>query len=389
MTLLPSTGMPEPTPDALAHSQQLVGVIREKIQESSGWISFAEFMQLALYAPGLGYYSAGAKKFGKDGDFVTAPEISPLFAQSLAKQAAQVLQQTQGSILELGAGSGRLALELLLELQSLEQLPQQYLILEVSAQLRQQQRETLEQRLPAELMTRVLWLDALPARFNGLVLGNEVLDAIPVHIVQRQPAGLCELGVGVDAQGFVWSEQALTAGQLYDAANRLELAPDYTTELCPAAGALLASLAAMLESGVILMIDYGFSQREYYHPQRSEGTLMCHYRHFAHGDPFLYPGLQDITAHVNFTAMAEVGLEQGMQLLGYCGQAQFLINCGITDILVRVSPHDIKRYVPLASQAQKLLSPAEMGELFKVIALGKGMTEDLVGFSRGDRRHTL
>jgi SAM-dependent MidA family methyltransferase len=145
----------------------------------------------------------------------------------------------------------------------------------------------------------------------------------------------------------------------------------------------------MLESGVILMIDYGFSQREYYHPQRSEGTLMCHYRHFAHGDPFLYPGLQDITAHVDFTAMAEVGLEQGMQLLGYCGQAQFLINCGITDILARVSPHDIKRYAPLASQAQKLLSPAEMGELFKVIALGKGMTEDMVGFSRGDRRHTL
>jgi len=389
MTLLPTTGLPEPTPDALAHSQQLADLIRENIHSSSGWISFAEFMQLALYAPGLGYYSAGAKKFGKDGDFVTAPEISPLFAQSLAKQAAQVLQQTQGSILELGAGSGRLALELLLELQSLEQLPQQYLILEVSAQLRQQQRETLEQHLPAGLLARVLWLDALPTKFNGLVLGNEVLDAVPVHIVKRQPAGLCELGVGADTQGFVWGEQALTAGQLYAAANRLELAPDYTTELCPAAGALLASLAAMLESGVILMIDYGFSQREYYHPQRSEGTLMCHYRHFAHGDPFLYPGLQDITAHVDFTAMAEVGLEQGMQLLGYCGQAQFLINCGITDILARVSPHDIKRYAPLASQAQKLLSPAEMGELFKVIALGKGVTEDLVGFSRGDRRHTL
>ncbi|MFA6178718.1 MAG: SAM-dependent methyltransferase, partial [Candidatus Methylopumilus sp.] len=280
MTLLPSTGMPEPTPDALAHSQQLVDLIRQKIHDSSGWISFAEFMQLALYAPGLGYYSAGAKKFGKDGDFVTAPEISPLFAQSLARQAAQVLQQTQGSILELGAGSGRLALELLLELQSLEQLPQQYLILEVSAQLRHQQRETLEQHLPAALMARVLWLDALPAKFNGLVLGNEVLDAVPVHIVKRQSAGLYELGVSADAQGFVWGEQALTAGQLYAAANRLELVPDYTTELCPAAGALLASLAAMLESGVILMIDYGFSQREYYHPQRSEGTLMCHYRHF-------------------------------------------------------------------------------------------------------------
>jgi len=389
MTLLPTPGLPEPTLEALSHSKQLNELIREKIDAAGGWISFAEYMHLALYQPGLGYYSGGAKKFGAGGDFVTAPEISPLFAQSLATQAAQVLRLTHGSILELGAGTGRLALGLLLELQSLNQLPAQYLILEVSAQLRQQQQHTLQKHLPPELLERVLWLDTLPEKFSGLIVANEVLDALPVHIVKRQPAWLVEMGVGVNSQGFVWSEQVLASGQLYEAASVLDLPPDYTTELCPQAGALIASLANMLELGAIVMIDYGFPRREYYHPQRSEGTLMCHYQHYAHGDPFLHPGLQDITAHVDFTNIAEAGLAQGLQLMGYCGQAQFLINCGITEILARVSPQDMASYAPLASQAQKLLSPAEMGELFKVIVFGKGMTAELLGFSRGDRRHTL
>ncbi|HSH72572.1 MAG TPA: SAM-dependent methyltransferase [Methylophilaceae bacterium] len=389
MTLLPTPGLPEPTPEALSHSKQLTQLIHEKIDAVGGWISFADYMHMALYQPGLGYYSGGAKKFGAGGDFVTAPEISSLFAQSLATQAAQILGLTHGSILELGAGTGRLALELLLELQSLNQLPAQYLILEVSAQLHQQQQQTLQKYLPPELLERVVWLDALPEKFSGLILANEVLDALPVHIVKRQPAWLVEVGVGVNSHGFVWSEQVLASGQLYEAASVLDLPPDYTTEQCPQAGALIASLANMLELGAIVLIDYGFPRREYYHPQRSEGTLMCHYQHYAHGDPFLHPGLQDITAHVDFTSVAEAGLAEGLQLMGYCGQAQFLINCGITEILARVSPQDMASYAPLASQAQKLLSPAEMGELFKVIAFGKGLVDDLAGFSRGDRRHTL
>ena len=381
---------PLPTPDdhALTRSRQLSTLIQAEIANAGGWLDFARYMHLALYAPGLGYYSGGARKFGKDGDFVTAPEISPLFAQTLARQAAQIIEATLGDILELGAGTGRLAIELLLEMQRLDCVPAHYFILEVSAYLREIQHVQLEQALPPELLSRVQWLDTLPQTFSGLVLGNEVLDALSVHIVQTKQQGFTEMGVAWD-EGLVWAERPLTTGYLYELASKLALPVEYTTELCPAATGLVASLAAMLQQGALLFIDYGFPRREYYHPQRNRGTLMCHYRHYAHDDPFLYPGLQDITAHVDFTAVAEAGVEHGLQLLGYCGQAQFLINCSITELLTRVSPHDIAAYALLASQAQKLLSPAEMGELFKVIALGKGLLGDLLGFARGDKRQIL
>jgi len=342
-----------------------------------------------LYAPGFGYYTGGAKKFGAEGDFVTAPEISPLFARTLARQAAQVLRLTSGDMLELGAGTGRLAATLLVELQKLGQLPQRYLILEVSAQLREVQRESLEQALPPGLMQRVQWLDCLPRTFSGLVLGNEVLDALPVHIVGANCDGLNERGVGWEKDGFTWLERPITSGHVFDFADKLQLPPGYITENCPAATGLVASLASILQRGTLMFIDYGFPRREYYHIQRSSGTLMCHYRQHAHGDPFFYPGLQDITAHVDFTALAETGVAHGLQLQGYCSQAQFLINCGITDLLTQVSPSDVAAYLPLAAQAQKLLSPAEMGELFKVIALSKDLPQGMLGFSSGDRSHTL
>ncbi len=383
------TSLPSPNHAALAHSRQLTALIRAEMDAAGGWIDFARYMHLALYAPGLGYYSGGAKKFGSDGDFVTAPEISPLFARTLARQAAQILQLTSGDILELGAGTGRLAAALLLELHKLDQAPPQYLILEVSADLRQMQQETLQQTLPPELMHRIHWLDMLPDAFTGMVIGNEVLDALPVHVIKTRGDGLSELGVAWAEDRFCWSERPLTSGPLLEQATKLELPPAYVTELCPAATGLVASLAAMLQHGALLFIDYGFPRREYYHPQRSQGTLMCHYRHYAHGDPFIHPGLQDITAHVNFTAIAETGVANGLQLLGYGGQAQFLINCGITDLLNQVSPSDVANYLPLAAQAQKLLSPAEMGELFKAMALGKGITQSLLGFQRGDKSHTL
>lgn len=384
-----NTHLPLPDTEALAHSAQLTHVIRQAIAGNQDWIDFARYMELALYAPGLGYYSGGAKKFGHGGDFVTAPEISPLFAQCLARQAAQVLQMTSGDLLELGAGTGKLAAELLLELDRLDQLPGRYLILEVSAYLRDLQRQTLAAHLPAELLGRVQWLDALPQRFSGVVLANEVLDALPVHVVKTAAAGPLELGVVVSGEGFAWSERPLEDVELLRMLTMLDLPADYVTELCPAMTGLVRSLAQRLENGVMLFVDYGFPRREYYHPQRHQGTLMCHYRHHAHADPFLYPGLQDITAHVDFTAVAQAGMAQGLDIKGYCSQAQFLINCGITDLLGRVSPHDMARYAPLAAEAQKLLSPAEMGELFKVMALGRQCEAALLGFSRGDRSHTL
>jgi SAM-dependent MidA family methyltransferase len=385
--------LPIPTPQAQILSQQLANLIQQKIKQAGGWIDFATFMQMALYTPGLGYYSGGAKKFGMGGDFVTAPEISPLFAQTLARQVVQVLAETQdadlaSNILELGAGTGRLAADLLLELQKFNQLPHQYFILEISDYLRQIQRETLQKKLPSELFNRVAWLETLPQDFIGLIFGNEVLDAIPVHLIHHTSQGLQERGVTFEKE-FVWQDKRLEKGSLCDLVSVYSLPNDYLTEVCPAATALINSLSNMLKKGVILMLDYGFSAREYYHLQRNQGTLMCHYQHYAHSNPLINVGLQDITAHVNFTSTAEAGVRHGLLLSGYCTQAQFLMNCGMLDILAKVSPSDMATYAPLVAAAQKLLSPAEMGELFKVVALSKGCSADLVGFKSGDKAHTL
>ncbi len=378
---------PSPDPTALAHSQALSRHIAAAIERAGGWIDFAAYMELALYAPGLGYYSAGAQKFGGAGDFITAPELSPLFGQALARPAAQVRAQCGGDILELGAGSGRLALTLLRALQHDYALPERYLILELSADLRDRQRALFEREAP-ELLPRVQWLDALPERFTGLILGNEVLDALPVHWLHHGDAGWRERGVARTADGFVWQERPLTPGPLLEAAQALPVDGDYLTEINVAAPALIRSLAARLEQGALLFIDYGFPRAEYYHPQRSEGTLMCHYRHRAHADPFAVPGLTDITAHVDFTAVAEAGVDAGLALLGYTSQANFLIACGIADLLQGLSPND-PAYMRQAAALQKLMSPAEMGELFKVIALGRGLVGPLMGFDRGDRSHAL
>lgn len=388
MATLPISALPAPTAEAQAQSQQLSLLIQEEIDRNNGWISFAVFMQMALYTPGLGYYSGGAKKFGAGGDFVTAPEISPLFAQTLARQAVQVIDETHGDILELGAGTGKLAADLLLTLHELDKFPARYYILEVSAYLRQVQRDNLKKLLPETVFQRVMWLDSLPGEFVGLILGNEVLDAIPVHLVYQAEAELLERGVSFD-NGFVWQDKQLTSASLCDSVRDYALPRDYLTEICPAAAGLIQSLAETLQRGAVLMLDYGFAGREYYHPQRSQGTLMCHYQHYAHSDPLVNVGLQDITAHVDFTSVAHAGISQGLALAGFCSQAQFLMNCGILDVMSQVSPNDMARYAPLAAAAQKLLSPAEMGELFKAIAFTKNMESPLVGFLSGDKSHTL
>ncbi|MHB9117839.1 MAG: class I SAM-dependent methyltransferase [Burkholderiales bacterium] len=379
--------LPKPSADALQHSLRLSARIRDEIAAAGGWIDFARYMELALYAPGLGYYSAGAMKFGQDGDFVTAPEISALFGQTLARQLAQVLAGG-GDVLELGAGSGRLAMDVLSELERLDALPTHYFILEVSPDLRQRQHALLRERAP-HLADRVSWLESLPQRFKGAIIGNEVLDALPVHLAVWREDGLHQRGVEVCDGSFAWRERPLTSGAAWEMARRLDLAPGYLSEIAPAVPALVRSLASSLEQGLLLLIDYGFGAAEYYHPQRRLGTLMCHYRHHSHDDPFFLPGLQDITAHVDFSAAAAAGTEAGLDLLGYTSQAHFLLNCSLTDLLGQVGAEDAAAYLPLANQAQALLSPAEMGDLFKAIAFGRGLGEPLCGFSRGDKSSAL
>jgi SAM-dependent MidA family methyltransferase len=379
--------LPEPTPDAREHSERVAAHIRGEIAASGGWISFARYMELALYAPGLGYYSAGARKLGKAGDFVTAPEISPLYGQTLARQVKQVLDAGFDEVLEVGAGSGALAATLLEELERSGKTPRNYLILELSADLRERSRDTLAARVP-HLLERVAWLNRLPPSFSGVVLGNEVLDAMPTHVVRVQGEKVEEGGVGMRSDRFDWSWRVAT-GELLNAARSLKLPEGFRTEIPLAARAFMRSLAGVLEKGLALFVDYGFPQKEYYHPQRKDGTLMCHYRHHAHADPFFLPGLQDITSHVDFSAIASAAREGGLELAGYTSQAQFLVNCGITEVMSRTPAEDGARFLPLANQANRLMSPTEMGELFKVIALGRGFSAPLLGFREGDRRQAL
>jgi SAM-dependent MidA family methyltransferase len=382
------TKLPTPSPEAAQHSARLCEFIRRDIAEHAGWIPFARYMELALYAPGLGYYTAGAHKFGEAGDFITAPELSPLFGRTLARQAAEIMASSAPHILELGAGSGKLAADMLGELEQIGSLPDSYAILEVSADLRARQQVLLRERLP-HLLERVHWLDVLPEKFSGVIIANEVLDALPVHLVYWRDSALAERGVVNSNNGFIWHERAIGDAALLHAAQQINVPDDYAGEICLAARGLVNSLAGCMEQGALLFIDYGFGAREFYHPQRSSGTLMCHYRHHAHDDPFFLPGLQDITAHVNFTYIAECGIDAGLELLGYTSQAFFLLNCGITDLMKDTPPENLRDYLPLSAQLQKLTSPAEMGELFKVMVLGRGITGPLCGFARGDLMRTL
>ncbi|MBE9607860.1 class I SAM-dependent methyltransferase [Chitinilyticum piscinae] len=383
--------LPAPTPEAFAHSQALVAALRQQIADAGGWISFADYMRSALYAPGLGYYSGGATKFGEAGDFITAPEISPLFGQSLAQTVATVLADVpDGIVLELGAGTGKLAVQLLGELERLESLPARYCILDLSAELRERQRATIAATLP-QLLDRVEWLDALPAQWQGMLVANEVLDAVPCQLVHRDAAGtLFERGVSVGEQGFAFSDRPLQDAALAQAASILP--DDYTSEFQPEAAALIGSCAAGLTRGAMLWLDYGFPAREFYHPQRSEGTLMGHYRHHSIHDPFWLPGLTDLTCHVDFSAIYSAGHAAGLALEGYVSQGQYLLDCGILQSFEAHTPElDDKQRIMALNAVQKLLSPAEMGELFKVIAFSRGLSGNslLPGFRSADRSGAL
>jgi SAM-dependent MidA family methyltransferase len=378
-----------------AHSARVSEHIHAFIASQGGVIGFDAFMRLALYAPGLGYYSAGATKFGGAGDFTTAPEVSSLFSRCLARQVAEVLEVTGGGVLELGAGLGTMAADVLTELAALGRLPDHYLILEVSADLAARQRARIA-ALPADLARRVEWLDRWPAHvMRGVVLANEVLDAMPVDrfLLRGQPGAqtVSALGVaaGAGTAGFVWREMAASPELAHAVSGILESLPaalpeGYVSEVCTAFQPWVASLAGQLEHGVALLIDYGLPRAQLYHPERVTGTLRCHFRHRAHDDPFINVGLQDITAWVDFTRIAEAADSAGLEGLGFATQAGFLIGAGMEPILtteMALAQHDAQRQARLAGEARRLLMPGEMGEVFKVIALGRGFHEPLSGFS--------
>ncbi|MBI5783523.1 MAG: SAM-dependent methyltransferase [Gammaproteobacteria bacterium] len=372
----------------MVHHDALARLIRQEIASAGGGISFDRFMELALYAPGLGYYAAGKPKFGEQGDFVTAPELGPLFARCLARPCQSLLAELGGGdILEAGAGSGVMAAVLLLELESLGQLPERYLILELSPDLRARQTETIKRRAP-HLFERVRWLAELPGDFRGMVLANELLDAMPVTRFKITESGVNELWVGWENDGFAWREQPV-AESLRTRLQALSLPSGYISEVNLRAEAWVRSVADILKQGAMLLIDYGFPSAEFYHPQRTQGTLMCHYKHHAHDDPLRLVSLQDITAHVDFSAIAGAGTGAGLTLLGYSSQAAFLIGSGLEQIMAASDPDDARAHLALTQQIKKLTLPHEMGELYKVIAFGRGVREPLTGFSLHDRRGRL
>lgn len=395
--------------EALAHSQRVSAFLHQQIQQAGGWLPFSTWMHHVLYAPGLGYYAAGNTKLAEaqhtdamalSGDFVTAPQLTPLFGHTLARQVAEVLRQTQTlDVLEFGAGSGALAHDLLTALSS-QGLHVRYNILEVSADLRLRQQQRL-----SSWGDRVTWLDTLPESFSGCVVANELLDAMPVDLfVWSEQGEVLERGVvstgaeGAPTQagltGFAFVDQPADASLARMVRQRMPALPGYTSEINRQAEAWIRDLGRWLTRGAALLIDYGFPRHEYYHPQRQRGTLMCHIQHRTHDDVFLAPGLQDITAHVDFTAIAQAAHESGLALLGYTSQARFLLNAGLPLELEAYAQQQIDHPNPKAraqtyAAVQKLISEAEMGELFKVIALGRGIDSPLSGFTQSDRSGQL
>jgi SAM-dependent MidA family methyltransferase len=364
--------VPVPDDEARAHSARVAAHVRDEIGRAGGFITFAQYMDLVLYAPGLGYYVAGARKFGDAGDFVTAPEVTPLFGAALARQIEVVLATTSArEIVELGAGSGALAASMLNALAEAKALPSRYAILEPSPELRARQQATLE-ALSARSGARIEWIERLPDTIGGIVVMNEVLDAIAPNIVARRDGQWYERGVALADATFAWAERPLDDAKLLALARaRFPDDGDYLSEVNPAAEALVATIAKRVGEGGILIVDYGFPAREYYHAQRASGTLVGHYRHRVHDDPFLWPGLSDLTSHVDFTAIARAGQRAGLRVAGFATQASFLLGCGLLERLRAAGTPGSVDYVRASAAVQKLLSPAEMGELFKMLLLAR------------------
>jgi len=385
----PDPTLPVPDSDAQRHSARVVTHVRDEIAGAGGFITFERYMELVLYAPALGYYVAGARRFGGAGDFVTGPETTPLYGAAIAHQLEPILAATrEREIVELGAGSGALATAVLAELAALGAAPARYGILEVSPDLRARQQAAIAVTV-AEHATRVEWLDRLPDSIDGVVVMNEVLDAIAPRVVARRGGAWLELGVTWREGALAFDERPLDDARLRASAEeRFPAGVDYVSELNPSSEALVTTIGTRVAAGAILVVDYGFPRREYYHPQRREGTLVGHYRHRVHADPFLWPGLSDLTAHVDFTAIADAGERAGLHVAGFATQASFLLGCGILDLLARAGPADSADYLRAAVAVQRLTSAAEMGELFKVLLLARG-DADWPSLAISDMTHRL
>jgi SAM-dependent MidA family methyltransferase len=394
MQLEQQISLPEADGESAAHSARVAKYVRRKIEEAGGSISFAEYMHHALYAPGLGYYNAGTTKFGATGDFVTAPEVSSVFGGVIARQCAAVMTELDSfSILELGAGSGRLAADMLLRLSDLDALPDRYLILEVSTDLYERQKSLLQSSIP-ELIDRVTWLDQLPDEHVGVIVANEVLDALPVERFVRRGDSVLQVRVASDVDRFVIEEHAapenlLTAVQAIEDDLGHALPNNYVSDVSLAASALTWDLARMLRQGVMFLFDYGVSRREYYAQDRSGGWLRCHFRHHAHNDPLILPGIQDMTTWVDFSAVAQAAVENELEVTGFVTQAQFLIAGGLDQELAEFSELPIDAQLKLSAQVKLLTLPGEMGENFKCLGLSRGGLTRPAAFGLVDRTASL
>ena len=390
----PLPSLPDPDPLSAAQSRKAAAHISARIDEAGGSISFAEFMHHALYAPGLGYYTAGSTKFGEEGDYVTAPEVSSVFGRVLARQCADVLDQLEdGVVLEYGAGSGKLAVDILAALARRGSLPSRYLILEVSPDLRERQEVYVCEHLPlyADL---VEWVDDVPVGLRGVIVANEVLDSIPVERFVRRDAGIMQLRVVAGEDGLEFIEAPAPENlRHYVSVVEKDLGralPDgYMSEVCLATSPWIGGMSHALRKGVAFLFDYGVTRREYYAPERSDGWLRCHYRHRAHNNPLVLPGIQDLTAWVDFSSVAVAAVAQGFDIAGYSAQAQFLMSGGLEEEMHDIASLPVEEQVQLSQQIKTLTLPGEMGERFKCIALRKGSIATPTAFEIADRAHTL
>lgn len=391
-----SAGLPEPGADERAHSDELTALIRNEIT-AQGAIPFARYMELVLYAPGLGYYSAGRTKFGAAGDFVTAPELGALFARTIARALAPTLRElgAEADFVELGGGSGAFALACLRELAAQDALPRRYRILEPSADLRERQRERLAAELPADLAARAEWIARPPETpWRGVLFANEVVDALPTTRFHIRDGEVFEEYIALDGEALVRTDRpadALVSSAVRHVERALDapFADGYRSEILPQLPYWIQAVTATLEAGVALFVDYGYPRREYYLPERRDGTLVCHYRHRAHADPLHWPGLADLTAFVDFTALAEAGVGAGFDFVGYAPQGQFLLASGLTGLLEEAQDMDEAARLRLVAEAKRLTLPGDMGERFQAIAFARGVDDALPGLAAFDLSRRL
>ena len=377
--------MPTALQNEIDLSEQLKTKIIQSIYSNQGWISFDRFMEFALYDLELGYYTGTSRKFGEKGDFVTASEISNFFAKTLCIQFKEIFQSISRSIIEIGAGSGQFALQVIQSLSSDNENINQYLILEISPSLRKQQHQLLIKHLPSHLFSKIQWIDELPEQYEGIIFCNELLDALPVDLIKKESGKYYQKGIGVENHVLIWKDKLIEDISNYDEIDLKNLPDNYLAEYPLHIKNWLNKISQSVSKGIVFIIDYGFNHTEYFHEQRSQGTLMCHFKHYVHDNPLIQVGIQDITTHVNFSYVAREASKLGLNVSGFISQANFLINCGILNLLEKINLEDSTLYMKSVSEIQKLLSPSEMGDLFKVMTLEKNIDIDLLGFKQNNR----